>query len=324
MKFSIVIPLYNKELYIGRALSSVRAQTFTDWECIVVDDGSTDRGPDIAASTGDLRIRLVRQKNSGPSAARNRGAREARGDWIALLDADDYWLTDHLQALAGLIEYYPQCGVVGCNFWCEYSDGRRSLANRHGGSQGASIERYLEFNAARKGSLVNTSSTAVCKDYWLKVGGFREAYRLSEDADFWCRLCLHTDFAIWHLPTSVYFQDMSGASTRAALYVGDAPFSDLAPQIPAQRRGAYMEFLAHLRMMALAPGTLLSGEKALVRRMALESFGSSYRARAILLLTLSAFPTWVLKTIYRTQRKREGLPMPSLLCIRRNDSIGDL
>jgi len=321
MLFSIVIPLYNKEAYIRRALNSVLAQSFEDWECIVVDDGSTDRSPDIVAEINDQRIRLVRQVNSGPSAARNRGAREAQGEWIALLDADDYWLGDHLQTLAGLIERYPQCGVVGSNYWYEYLDGSRRLAKRHSGSEGASIERYLEFNAERKVALVNSSSTAVHKDYWMRVGGFREEYRLSEDADFWCRLCLHTDFAIGHLPTSVYFQDMSGASTRSVLYVGDAPFADLSPQIPAERHRAYKEFLADWRMMALAPGTLLSGKKVLVRSMALESLGSSYRARAILFLILSAFPTRILKTIYRAHRQRKGLPVPSFLSVKRNDSI---
>ena len=90
-RVSVVIPLYQTQDYIGAALSSVLAQTFTDFEVIVVDDGSRDGGPEIVRSRADPRVRVITQENRGLAGARNTGIRQAHGDLIALLDADDLW-----------------------------------------------------------------------------------------------------------------------------------------------------------------------------------------------------------------------------------------
>ena len=95
-RVSVVIPLYQTEVYIASALRSVLAQTFRDFEVLVVDDGSRDRGPDIARGTGDARVRVVVQENRGLAGARNTGIREARGAIVALLDADDLWEPEKL------------------------------------------------------------------------------------------------------------------------------------------------------------------------------------------------------------------------------------
>src|ERR1035441_8596585 len=98
MSISVVIPLYNKAPYVGRALSSVFRQTIQDFECIVVDDGSTDGGGDLVEKMSDPRLRLVRQANGGVSRARNQGINLARHPLIAFLDADDEWLPGFLEA----------------------------------------------------------------------------------------------------------------------------------------------------------------------------------------------------------------------------------
>ena len=99
---SVVIPLYNKAPYIDRALRSVLAQTFQDFEVIIVDDGSTDGGAKIVKSTTDKRIKLIQQKNSGVSAARNRGIQESKSKLIAFLDADDEWKSRFLEVILRL------------------------------------------------------------------------------------------------------------------------------------------------------------------------------------------------------------------------------
>ena len=89
--FSIVIPLYNKAEYVPKTLASVLNQTYSDFELIIVDDGSTDDSLEVINSFVDNRIKIVKQKNGGVSAARNRGIIEAKYELIALLDADDWW-----------------------------------------------------------------------------------------------------------------------------------------------------------------------------------------------------------------------------------------
>ena len=92
---SVVIPLYNKEEQIADTLQSIFAQTFQDFEIVIVDDGSTDNSVEEVEKFDDSRIRLIHQTNAGVSAARNRGIEEARGELIAFLDADDEWKPEY-------------------------------------------------------------------------------------------------------------------------------------------------------------------------------------------------------------------------------------
>ena len=113
---SVVIPLYNKEKSIAQTLECVLNQTYKDFEVIVVDDGSKDNSAAIVAQFTDTRIHLIRQENGGVSAARNRGIEEAQGKYVAFLDADDVWLTDHLESLVNLIRQYSQCRTWSSNY----------------------------------------------------------------------------------------------------------------------------------------------------------------------------------------------------------------
>ena len=105
-RVSVIVPLYNKAAYVRRALDSISRQTFTDFEVIVVDDGSTDKGPALVTAFADKRIRMLTQANLGPGAARNRGIERARGELIAFLDADDEWLPNYLEESVRLLDGY--------------------------------------------------------------------------------------------------------------------------------------------------------------------------------------------------------------------------
>lgn len=111
--FSVIVPLYNKGTMVGRSISSVLAQTYQDFELIIVDDGSTDNSRQIAESyLGDIRVKLIAQKNKGVSAARNRGLKEAKGDYIAFLDADDEWLPYYLETVLFEALKFPKAGLI--------------------------------------------------------------------------------------------------------------------------------------------------------------------------------------------------------------------
>ena len=108
---SVIVALYNKAGHIARTLDSILAQTFRDFEVVVVDDGSTDDGPEIVRGYTDPRIRMIRQENSGPGSARNRGIAESSGGLVAFLDADDEWMPRFLERSVEWLEEYPDCDV---------------------------------------------------------------------------------------------------------------------------------------------------------------------------------------------------------------------
>jgi hypothetical protein len=116
MRVSVVVTLYNKAQYLKRCLQSICAQTFSGFELIVVDDGSTDAGEQIARTFGDARIRLIQQQNAGPGAARNRGLAEAQGEYVAFLDADDEWLPDYLSRAVIALDTHPTAASTTCQY----------------------------------------------------------------------------------------------------------------------------------------------------------------------------------------------------------------
>lgn len=121
-RFSVVVPLYNKEKSIERTVSGVLAQTFPDFELVIVDDGSTDGSVDIVRSITDPRIRLVQQPNGGPSAARNTGVRHTKADWVVFLDADDELTPDALEHFDKMLKAHPEADIIDCAKQCRVGD----------------------------------------------------------------------------------------------------------------------------------------------------------------------------------------------------------
>lgn len=204
---SVIIPLYNKEQQIAETLRSVLAQTFTDFEIVIVDDGSTDRSVQEALKIQDPRIRLVRQKNAGVSAARNRGVEEARFDLVAFLDADDRWKPEYLQTQYELSQRYPQCDVFCCNYEFVHTDG----TVHH------TIIRKLPFEG-QKGILNNYFEVASCshppicsisimvqKTALQHIGGFPIDIRSGEDLLTWATLACNYNIAYDKTPVACFY-----------------------------------------------------------------------------------------------------------------------
>lgn len=197
--FSVVIPLFNKKLSIRQTIQSVLDQTFKKFELIIVNDGSTDGSQDVVREFTDPRIRLINQKNSGVSAARNRGIREARYDWIAFLDGDDLWTKDHLEEVNRMITLFPNEKVFTTSY-------RTDLQNEPKEDQNSFEVQKLDnfFYEAMKGSVIGASRGVIHKQCFDEAGGFNESLTIWEDKDLWLRLARKYDFVKSQKITSIY------------------------------------------------------------------------------------------------------------------------
>ena len=181
-EITVVIPLYNKEAEIERAVRSVLGQRTLPHEVIVVDDGSTDRSAEIVARIDHPLIRLIRQQNRGVSAARNRGMEEASTPWVALLDGDDTWREGYLEEICRLAERYPDCGAYATGF--DILNGEELTPANCPTSEGV-VDFFRE--AMRRYILI-PSTTTLNREVALSLGGFPEGMRMGEDQYLWTRL----------------------------------------------------------------------------------------------------------------------------------------
>lgn len=219
---SVVIPLYNKEAEIGRALRSALAQTVPPAAILVVDDGSTDGGPAVVRSFGDPRIRLIRQENAGPSSARNRGIAEAPTELVALLDADDRWHPAFLQTVLDLHRRHPEAGLWGTGFsFVDSTDGREIPFRFPGvprGPAGGLVKDF--FRSSLKAPLVCASGVLIRRAVLDDVGWFPEGVRIGEDFDLWIRIALKYPVAYQAAPLAIYHRDASNRAMNRERYAG--------------------------------------------------------------------------------------------------------
>lgn len=211
--FSVVIPLYNKELSIQNTIQSVLNQTCQDFEIVVINDGSTDDSAKIVEGINDDRIRLIHQENQGVSAARNRGIKEAKYDWIALLDGDDLWETNHLEEINKMMGAFPNEKVYVTSF--EYSDGREMFKHPRQ-TPIFKIENY--FKEAIKENLMWTSIVVVHKSCIDEVGGFNERLNRGEDLDLWARLAKQFTIIKSSQVTAAYNMEDASLSRGKSIY----------------------------------------------------------------------------------------------------------
>jgi glycosyltransferase involved in cell wall biosynthesis len=212
MKISVVIPLYNKEKTIVRAVNSVLSQRYADIELIVVDDGSEDLSAKQVEGLGDPRIKLYRKPNRGVSAARNFGAEKANGDWIAFLDADDEYDPDFLKRCAIIIKRCKNKNVsfVACNYIIERSSGQSYETAVDHVTKGGEANYFRLCQGNR--TPAHSSSVVVNRNAFFKIGGFPVGIKHFEDWILWMNLAWHGQFIFIAEPLSHYFVDESGAS----------------------------------------------------------------------------------------------------------------
>ncbi|CAD5917263.1 putative glycosyltransferase RBE_0706 [Planktothrix rubescens] len=188
---SVVIPAYNAEKTIQQTIDSVLNQTFQDFEIIVINDGSTDLTLDIVSGINDPRIKILSYPNSGAAVSRNRGFDVAKGEYIALLDADDLWTSDKLEAQYNALQSHPQASVAYS--WTDYIDqsGQFLQSGRHLAFQGNVYPELLVKNF-----LENGSNPLICRQTVIQIGGFDESLLGGQDWDFYIRLAQNYEFLV--------------------------------------------------------------------------------------------------------------------------------
>ena len=246
MKFSVIIPLYNKAPYVRKALESVLAQTYTDYELIIVDDGSTDGSFTIAKQFIDERLKikgtedevkgyrlkvkgkensgsetngyklspinykLIRQANSGVSAARNAGVAQAHAEYVAFLDADDWWEPTYLERMAQLINDYPYAGLYASNY-VYYKPGKTHVAINNIETGYINYPKcYYESNAMP----VWTGAAMIPRKVFDEMGGFPLGIKLGEDFLLWSKIALQYPVAFLNEALAWYNNDVP-ATLRA-------------------------------------------------------------------------------------------------------------
>ncbi len=209
---SVVIPLYNKQNAIAATLQSVLAQTYTNYEIIVVDDGSTDDSARVVEELmknspslqGGDRGRLIRKSNGGVSSARNRGIQEAKYDYIALLDGDDLWDEQYLEEQVKLIQDFPKAKMWGVSIAFVKHNCQIKWEQGMGDGYRGYVENYF---GTSHNDLFCSSSVVISKEVFDTVGCFDERIASSEDLDMWYRIILHYPVAFYDKVLAYYNQD---------------------------------------------------------------------------------------------------------------------
>lgn len=222
MYFSVVIPLYNKQNSIAATLQSVIAQTYRNYEIVLVDDGSTDDSVHVAEAmlceynerTKDdsLEFRIIRKENGGVSSARNRGIQESKYSYIALLDGDDIWDVHYLEEQAKLITDFPNAKMWGMNY-ADIIDGKIFPYQQ---GMGENYRGYVEnYFGTSHGDLFWSSALVLKKEIGEQIELFDERMAYSEDMDVWYRIILTYNVVFCNKTLSFYNKD---AENRAEKY----------------------------------------------------------------------------------------------------------
>jgi len=270
--FSIIIPLYNKAAYIQKAIESVLSQTFQEFELIVVDDGSTDdsfaqlsiTSQQLSVEDPDLfkKIKIVQQENQGVSTARNNGVKLAKYEYIAFLDADDWWAPTYLEEMKQLIEFYPQAGLYGSSYY--KVKGNQFIPAAIGVDKGFEhgIINYFEAYTRSLYQPIWTGAAIIKKTIFDEERGFNSLLKMGEDFDLWVRVALKYPVALLNKPLVCYNQDveMANRAIGEKLYEPEQHmlFSDYSTY---QKNPDFVKMFETLAVYGLLPYYLVNKNK---------------------------------------------------------------
>ena len=238
MKFSVVIPLYNKEHYIEATIRSVLSQSCKDFEIIVVDDGSKDNSLALAQKFEGGNIRVIAQENQGVSVARNTGILNAKGEYICFLDADDEWRPEYLATINGLTEQYPESAIFVTAYAVNMGNGKINLSTRLEPETGCLPSYWLTL--AKGYDFVWTSATTMRRQTLIDAGLFKPGEKIGQDLDMWARVARINPRVAYSNRVCVNYNRAAeqNARTRVRVAWAGAFIRDLEEELVNPRRTA--------------------------------------------------------------------------------------
>ncbi|CAH9052844.1 hypothetical protein PSECIP111951_00700 [Pseudoalteromonas holothuriae] len=303
MDISVVIPLYNKASYVVRAIESVMQQTVPVKEVIVVDDGSCDGSADIVEALDYKNLVIHRQSNQGVSCARNVGVSLASSEFVAFLDADDFWQQNFIESICCLHQLYPAAKLLCTGYEFGTLDGNRNAVNSKLDAAHGLIKDY--FQACCNEDLpITASSVCLDKHCLISMGGFPESLTLGEDQVVWASIACKWPIAYMQNSCVVYDLQASESASERIDYQSPSPHLMTFEQLELQ--GAVPEkmlkslhYLQHLTVMSSIKSNLIHGRKRQAAKLLFTHpmlRWDLYRLSAVLLLLLPvSLNVWLLK-----------------------------
>lgn len=218
---SVVIPLYNKEALIAETIDSVLSQTFTEFEVIVVNDGSTDGSLAKVSAITDPRVKIISIENAGVSVARNMGIDTAQGDWVAFLDGDDWWAPTFLEEMVKAISDYPKHELFASGRSRVFQEVVDRYEHKYLPKDGetASVNYYEVISEFLP--VINSSNVVIHKSLFATAGYFRTGQRKHEDHDLWMRLAVGQEVIFINKNLSFYRKTEAGTASFASFSATD-------------------------------------------------------------------------------------------------------
>ena len=213
-KFSVVIPVYNKALFLSKTIASVLKQTFEDFELVIVNDGSTDDSGQVIKKFNDPRIVYLKQENKGVSVARNKGILKAKANYIALLDADDYWEPNYLEEMETLTKTHPEESIFAVSFQIfeqgKFKTPEYSIENlkQH------EVRTVDFFQSSFIECILTSRSTVVTKEAITAAGLYDPEIKSGEDTDVYIRLGLKHNVVFKNTVLATYLINAGSLSTK--------------------------------------------------------------------------------------------------------------
>lgn len=202
--FSIIVPLYNKAPYVNKALESIFSQMYTNWECIIVDDGSTDNSLEAVRGLKieDRRLKILTQSNSGVAVARNNGVAASKGEYVCFLDADDWWEAAYLEEMDRLIQEYPDAGLYGCDYYY-VKNGKKKIYPKD-------AEGYIDYCKVYThcGAMpIHPNGAVIPRKVFDEIGGFDSSIKMGEDFILFMQIALKYKVAFLNKQLVTFNQD---------------------------------------------------------------------------------------------------------------------